>query len=74
MKLQLQPPTLAAPRHPQAPCAPLATKQALHPQPRLKVPLAPHANYTQTTPPFTFSSTNRCSRSLSHNPNAIEFP
>jgi hypothetical protein len=73
MKLQFQAPSLGAPHHLPALCALLTPKQAARFQPRLKVSPLPHANYNQTNPAFAFFSSSTCFRTLSHNPNTIEF-
>src|SRR5208283_2163622 len=74
MKLLFQAPALGATHHSQAWCALLAPKTAVPSQPGLKPSLLPHANYNQTIPAFAFSSPSSFLRSLSHNPNPIEFP
>src|ERR1700730_8143625 len=58
---------------PAALCALLTPKQAARFQPRLKVSPLPHPNYNQTNPAFAFFSSSTCFRTLSHNPNTIEF-
>jgi hypothetical protein len=68
MKLQFQPPPLGAPHRLQAGCALLALQQPICSQPRITIPLLPHANYNQTSPAFTLSNSSSCSRCLSHNP------
>src|ERR1700730_661128 len=70
---QFQAPSLGAPHHLPALCALLTHKQAARFQPRLKVSPLPHANYNQTNPAFAFFSSSTCFRTLSHNPNTIEF-
>ena len=74
MKLQVQASALGAPQHPQASCTLLVRQPTLPSQPRRYPPHLTHGNYIQTSPAFTFSSTSSRSPSLSHNPNAIEFP
>jgi hypothetical protein len=61
-------PPLGAPHHPQAGCALLALQQAICSQPRITIPLLPHANYNQTSPAFTLSNSSSSSRCLSLNP------
>jgi hypothetical protein len=73
MKLQFQAPALGTPHHLPPWCALLATTQPVRFQSRLQLLLLPHANYNRTNPACALISSITHSRSLSHNPNTIEF-
>jgi hypothetical protein len=66
MTLQLRSLSLGAFHHLQAWCALVA----LHQAPRFE---RSHANYNRTTPACALVSSTTDSRTLSHNPNSIEF-
>jgi hypothetical protein len=73
MKPPFPVPSLGASHHRPTWCAQFAPKPAIRFQPRLKLSLRPDANYNRTHPAFTFANSGIRSRSLSTQPNTIEY-